>query len=199
MLSRTHCLDQGARLIGFENEWMNVVLAARRRPIAQTFGDGFDGADHIVFDFFFGGTWTANRQLNRRVNGSMPRPEVLGGDVLARNFAEIIVHHGGIYRFRFARVIQILKQFEAGQVATTRDDRCKPPVVDFEIGHLAALTAESEPAAASLYLHVLISHSGKSVRTVLSRILFVAHSYVRQIHDPDHGSQYLFFRKPRKG
>ena len=90
-----------------------------------------------------------SRKRQRGQDGPGPGAEVLGGELLAGDLAEVVVHVGRVDRVGLAVVVDVLEEFLAGQVAAALDDPGEPAVVQVDRVLDAALAPEPEPDRAA--------------------------------------------------
>ena len=83
-------------------------------------------------------------ERHRRENRSRPGAEILGGDVLAGDFPEIVVHVGRCDVLAIAVFVDVLEQFLAGQILARFYDLGDAPVPDPQRPLLAALAGKAE-------------------------------------------------------
>ena len=119
-------------------------------------------------------------QCHRGQHCASPGAKILGGELVARNLAQIVVDISRPNRLLLAARIDILKQLVARQVAAALDDSRQPPVVQRDRVVLATFTAKLKREAGVVDDHMLIAHSRESIRLVRARVLAVADTNQRR-------------------
>src|SRR5579872_6979166 len=85
-----------AFFVGFDDEWMDVGLAADRRRVAEALSDGLHGFNDVALRF--GGCLRdlIAPQLERARQRAYPRAEILRGELLAAALAQVFVDVAGV-------------------------------------------------------------------------------------------------------
>ena len=122
---------------------MNVALAADRRRVSERSATAQWPARRS--------SWPApaNQSLELlecqgRQDGSGPGPEILGGEVGARDLAEIVVDVRGVDVLYAAFLVDVLEELLAGQLLAALDNPGEATVSDVDLVVNAALAAEFE-------------------------------------------------------
>src|SRR4051812_19710378 len=179
-----------------EDGRMNVGLAADRLRISETRRHAGDRRHHVALGF---GLRLEAREPGQRLRGEHragPRAEVLGGEVVAADLAQIPVHVVGADRLALAVVVDVLEQFVAGEIAAGLDDLREARVVELDGVRDAALAAEFEAHLAAADLGVPIAHRRQSDRAVGAGVLFVADANQRLLEELHRGGEDLLARQP---
>src|ERR1051326_8263831 len=172
---------------------MNVILAAGGGSIPEPRGDRLDRIHDIVLTFCFGLGRSAGAQVDGGMDSTVPSAEIFGGNIFARDFAQIVVDHGGIHGHDIARLVDVFEQLVTRQIAAAGDDSGQAAVGHLKLVDLSALAAKAEANLATVHLDVLAAHGGHAVGIVLAGVLFVAHADVSQIHEPDNRGEHSLF------
>ena len=83
-------------------------------------------------------------ERQRRGDGAGPGPEVLRGEVVAGDLAQVVVHVVGADVAPRAVLVDVLEQLLAGQLLALPDERGQAAVAHVDLVLLAALAAEAE-------------------------------------------------------
>ena len=171
---------------------MNVVLAAGGGAVAQLFCDPRDGLGDAGFFIFAAAMRAHGDQLTKRENRSDPSTKILGGEILAGNFAEVAIHIARIYIARAAIGSEILKQTVAGKLVAAADDTCDFVILEPDGMMNAALSIELETKHAALGTQVAVAQSGETEGMICPRIFAVADADCRGFEEAHDGGQNLF-------
>src|ERR1043166_997425 len=87
----------------------------------------------------------AREELSRREKGPGPGAEILGGEVLSRDCAEIIVDRTRVDGLRLSRLVEVLKQVLSRELPGAPYQAGDAPVVHVDRVTLAALALKAEP------------------------------------------------------
>src|SRR5947209_18827949 len=121
---------------------MDVTFATDRGWISQMLSRRLDGLRHVFLRLGLGLEWT---QFPQRIGGddcAAPGAEILGGEVLAGNLAQVIVHVTGFDRAGLSITIDIVEQLLPRQVHAAFDDAGQGAVLHIDLVLFAALTAK---------------------------------------------------------
>src|SRR5438270_2589708 len=146
----------------------------------------FDRADDCAFSLCFGVEEFELLQGESGEIGRRPSPKVLRRDLLAADFAQVIVDVSRIDRMTGPLLVQVLKQFIAGQVAAVLDDARQPAVIDVRFVPDAVFAAEVQMDAAAVDLDMPIAQSSQTVALVSLDVFGVANAKqgcLHQAHD----------------
>ena len=170
---------------------MDVVLLADGARVAEAFGDGVEGADHVAVRLALGGRYAHRAQLGRGQHRAGPGAEVLGGDVAAGHFAQVGVDVVGADRLPLPVRILELEELFPGQVLALLDDARQPLVGDRQVVFHAALAAEGKAQHRARDLHVPVAQRSQPERPVLPRVFVVADPDQRLVEQKHHGGEDL--------
>src|SRR5687768_15734791 len=120
--------EHSSREISLEYCRMNIVLAADRAGIVELLRDPVDGAEHIRLGLALGAEGADFAQGLDGEQSPGPGPEVLGGELLARDLPDVFVHVARTDGLPHSIVVQILEQVFPRQVLTAFYDFRQPPV-----------------------------------------------------------------------
>ena len=95
-------------------------------------------------------------------------------------------------------LIDVLKQFEAGQIPTLPNDAGQPPVFQIDRMEDPALAAKLETERRPVHPYVAIAHGGKTERLVVFGILLIADADQRHFQQAHHGRENFFARQTGK-
>ena len=124
---------------------MDVAPAAGGDGIAQTTRDLLDGARDVALAVGLGPRRRQPAQGPGGAHGGAPGAEVLGGQLAARDAAQIAVHVAGADAPRLPAGIEIAEQLLPRQFLAAAQDPAEPRVLQAHRVVLAALAAEAEP------------------------------------------------------
>src|SRR5581483_3686058 len=126
--------------------------------------------------------------------GAGPGAEVLGGEVVAADLAQVGVHVGGGDVADDALLVLVAEQLLAGHVLAAAHDAGDAGVLHLDLVLDAGLAAEAEPHAGAPHFGVVVADGGEAVGAVLPRVLGVAHAGVGGLQEADHGGEDLLAR-----
>src|SRR5262245_44493885 len=101
---------------------MNVALAANGRGVSQDPGHSLVDGDNISLRLALGGEFFGLLECLRRKHGSCPGAEILCCKNLASALTQVVVDVGRRHGRAPPALVEILKKFVAGQIATRFDD-----------------------------------------------------------------------------
>ncbi len=128
-------------------------------------------------------------------HGARPGAEVLRGEVLAGDFAQVFVDVGGVDGVTLAFFVNVLEELVPGEVFTLLDDACEAAVLQADGVVDLALTLEAEGDLRAVDLDVLVAQRGQAVAAVFLGVLLIPDADVRLLHEADDGGEHLFARK----
>src|SRR4051794_39475658 len=157
-----------------EDGRMNVGLPADGLGISEPCRDASDRLHHITLRFGLRLVACEPRQRLRREHRAGPGAEILGGEIVAADLAQVGVPIVGTDGLALAVVVDVLEQLVAGEIAAGFDDLREARVVELDRVRDTALAAEFETHFAAANLGVPIAHRRQPDRPVGAGILFVA-------------------------
>ena len=131
------------------------------------------------------------RQQQQRQRAAGPGTVVLGGEVGAGQFTQVVVDVGGGHRATFAILVQILEQVLPGQLQATLDDAGQAAVTDLYLVFDTALATEVKANRAALYLDVTVAQGGQAIGAIFPRVTGVADPDQGVVQQHDHGGQHF--------
>ena len=176
---------------------MDVAPAGDGRRVPEPIGGEADGLDDVLARRPVVGARRERAQRSVGEDGAGPRPEVLGGDVAARDLAEVVVHVVGGDIVRLAVVADVLEELLAGQVLAAPDDGRQPPIPDTDLVLATGLAAEPEADPRPRHRGVPALQGRQAERAVEPRVLVVADPDEGRLQQPDDGRQHLLARHAR--
>src|SRR5205085_129722 len=169
----------GRLLHGFDDRRVHIGFAADRGRIAQHVGDLLE--HRLQADALLAG----GADLREGEHARAPGPEMLGGEILARGLANVIVDVGGGDRVRLAVVVQILEQVLAGQVLALLHDPAERRVGDPELPLDAAFRLEAHLHGPAGHFRMAAAERGGAIALVRLRVSLVADADAAAVEQPD--------------
>jgi len=175
--------------VGLEQGGMDVALAADGFGVAEDVGDGFDGLDDISFGLALR---TRGFEKTERVGGeggAGPGAEIFGGEILAGDFAEVVVDFLAGDAVGGAVAVDVLKQLVAGEVLAAADDFGQARVMEIDGVFDAAFAFEMEVDFRAVDFHVVVAEGGEAEMVVGLGVFIVADAdegFFEEAHDGGH-------------
>src|SRR5690348_5000746 len=170
---------------------MHVALAADRRRVAKMLRRHPDRLRDVVFLFRLRLSLPKRTQRISRLDRPGPRAKILGGELLAAELLEVLIHIRRLDHSPLALAVHILKQLVPRQLLAAPDDFRHAPILYVHLLILAALAPEAEADARSGDLGMLIVQRRQPIRFVLARVLLVANAQRGLIQQAHHRRQHL--------
>ncbi len=174
---------------------MHVARAAHRRRVPEAFRDLLDGADdrllapRLVVDLEELG------ERQRRGDRPGPGPEVLRGERLAADLAQVLVDVVGGDVAPRAIGVDVLEQLLAGELLDLSHQRREAAIPHVDLVLLAALAAEGEADLGAGDLDVAVPHRRQAVAAVLARVLVVPDTDEGRLQQAHDQRQHLLARQ----
>ena len=141
------------------------------------------------------GTLVEQRQ---RVQRRVPGAEVLGRELAAHAFAQIVVHLARIDGVALALLVDVLEQRLARQFLAAPHELREPRVIDGHVVLRAALAAElQQRLAARRKTRMAIAQRGQAEAAIAARVLGIADAHLRRIQQLHHQREHLLARQAR--
>src|SRR6266567_817130 len=135
---------------------MHVTFATNSRCVAEKLCHSANGCLHIRLRLFLGFERALRIECNRRQDRSRPRPEIFCGEILVRDFAQIIVHVLRCYVPRFAVIADVLEQILTWQILALRNNSRGSPIRHVHFVLPPALSAKTKTQVWSRHGHTPI-------------------------------------------
>jgi len=136
--------------------------------------DLFDGADHGALSLRF---CIEQLEFLQGESGEIcrgPCPEIFRRNLLAADFAEVIIDVGGVDRMSASFLVDILEQLVAGQITAIPDDPRQPAIIDVALVPDAAFAAEAQMDAIAFNLDVPTAQGRQAKALVRLRVFGIA-------------------------
>src|SRR4051812_4234681 len=140
-----HGRRQPAGEVTLEHPRVDVALTADRGGVAQYLRRRFDGAPNVAATRCRRARWRQCRKRTRAEERAGPGAEILAGEIVAGDRAQIGIHVGGLDRARAAVIVDVMEQVLAGQLLHAPYDAREPRIGERYFMRHAALAAELEP------------------------------------------------------
>src|SRR5918993_3405798 len=182
------------RVVGYHGTLHVVVYYPRadvRRSryvagVSQPLGDRVDGFQHVLARAFRLCSGTKLGEFDGGDQGSRPRPEVLGCELLSHDPLDVGVEIPGLHVAHAAVFVDVLEDLVARQRGALLDHLAQPAVRDDLPVGLAPLAAILEGHGVALDAKVLAPEGCYAVGPVLLGVALVAHPEVCCVHQPGH-------------
>src|SRR5437762_10989473 len=161
---------------------MDIAAPANRRGVAKMLSHLLDSAQDGLFALRLG---LENLELLQGFGGEFcpgPCSEILGGDFLAGDLAQIVIHLGRADGVPIATIIEVLEQLISGQISAILDNTRETPVIDVRLVMLAVFSAKADVYSAALDRDMSVSQGRQAKALVLLGVLIVADPKERHIH-----------------
>ena len=189
----------GGGEIVFEDGGVDVALAADGGGVAEALGDLLDGFDDVAFGLRGGAGGLVGAEQDAGEDGACPGAEVLGGEVLLGDAAEVLVDVGGVDGVVVALAVEVLEELVAREVFAAADDFGEAAVVEVDGVVDAALALKGKGDVGAFDFDVLGAHGGEAVGLVFAGVLDVADADEGSFHEADDGGEDLFAGEAGEG
>ncbi len=137
---------------------MNITFPANRRSIAENFCDRADGVFDVPFRLLLRFKSADRIERDAAKHRSRPGAKVFGGEIFARNLAQIIVHILRSEVAHFALLIDILEKILPGQVLQLQDGLRDALIGRLHVVHASALAAKTKTQFRAFHVNMSILH-----------------------------------------
>ncbi len=177
--------------IGVEDFWVDIVLAAGRRAVAQEPGHLAHRPGDILLRLRGGFRLAERPQAGGGAHRRMPGPDILGGEFGPGRFLQISVHVLGSDGAQFALAVHVAEQLLAREVEDLPQDAGDPPVLDASFVPLAGFPPEGEADLRGLHVHMAALQGGEAEGVVLAQVGFIADTDQALFQEADDGCEDL--------
>ena len=126
------------------------------------------------------------RERRAGKHGRRPRAKILGCEILAADLFQVCVDTGGRHITAVSRVVQVLEELLARQVAACTNDAGEPAVVETDFVTLAALASKLKADRRPCDIYVAVAQRGQTKGAICARVFIVADAdegALEQLHD----------------
>src|ERR1700754_3301411 len=172
---------------------VDVRRATHRRRVAEQAGDLLHagGQNCLLGSFAAFVGQRRGRKDGDGVDGTSPGAEVLGRELAAGDFPEVVVDHAGVDGLTLSLVVQILEKPLTGQVLAFASGLHQPAVVERHVTPLAALAAKVELDATLSRGDVAGAQGGQAEGVVFLRVSVVTHADHGLFEQAHHEREHL--------
>src|SRR4051812_41685700 len=168
---------------------MDIAAPANCRSVSEMFGHFLHSADNGSFALRLA---VKRLEFTQGLCGELrpsPGPEILGGDLLSGDLAQILIHLRRPDGTALAVIVHVLKQLIARQVAAVLHNARETPVVDVGLVVLTAFAAKTDVDTAAFDGDMPVAQRRQSKALVHLGVLAVADTKERQLHQPNDGGE----------
>src|SRR5919106_4182232 len=147
--------------------WVDVRLLGDGPGVSKPAPHGLDGLIDRTGCLPLGAGRLLPGELPGGEHGPGPGAEVLGGELIAANLTQVLVHVAGVHGAP-PPVFKALEQLVPGKIPATFDDAREALVLDRQCVEFTTLPPELEPEAPSPDHDVAVPKCGQTVRLVVA-------------------------------
>src|SRR2546423_1698917 len=166
---------------------MDIAAPANCRSVSEMFGHFLHSADNGSFALRLA---VKRLEFTQGLCGELrpsPGPEILGSDLFSGDLAQIVIHLCGPDGMALALIVHILEELIAWQIARVLHNAGETPVVDVSLVVLTAFAAKADVNTAAFDGDMPVAQGRQSEALVRLRVLAVANTKERQLHQADNG------------
>src|SRR6185312_759424 len=133
---------EGSVLIRLDHGWVDVILFASRRAVAQFFRYPFHHIHYASLCFGWRSGWATFVKEARGETSAVPCSKILSCKIGLQDLAQVIIHISRMDAAAGSLIVDVLKQLVAGNALALPHDPGEPRILQSNIMDLATLTAK---------------------------------------------------------